>query len=253
MIKNILKKYIVEVVFLGEWIVYLLAELFLGRINTTKQFLYNLLPLLFFFFLAKIFKYFHKKIDVIKNKYFYLMIGGLFICDQFIKYLFRNIKFLKKINYIVPDYFYFKPILNTSGSWITSRFNLPSSFLLLSIINFIFIILVYEGYKFYIYKKKNTYWLQQGIIFFIAGGFASLVDKMFFGGSLDYIGIKGLFVADLKDIFIDIGLALLIIEFVKFKNIKLNTTLKEDWDLLKRFFKFIWLDFKTNILNQKES
>lgn len=44
---------------------------------------------------------------------------------------------------------------------------------------------------------RVAYWIT------LAGVICSIIDRIFWGSSLDYIRIKGFFVFDLKDIFID--------------------------------------------------
>ena len=43
-------------------------------------------------------------------------------------------------------------------------------------------------------------------VFLFCGALCSLIDKVFYGGSLDFIGISNLFIADIKDIYINLGL-----------------------------------------------
>ncbi len=47
---------------------------------------------------------------------------------------------------------------------------------------------------------------QLTFILLFSGGLCSLIDKIFWGGSLDFLHIHNLFIADIKDIFITIGL-----------------------------------------------
>ena len=75
----------------------------------------------------------------------------------------------------------------------------------------------------------------------------SLVDKLFYGGSLDFIGISDLFIADIKDIYINLGLLFFImLIYVKgyFKDDN-TSTFKDDLRSLKRFIEFI----KQDLLN----
>ena len=46
-------------------------------------------------------------------------------------------------------------------------------------------------------------------LFILSGALCSLIDKIFYGGSLDFIGISNLFIADIKDMYINLGLLFL--------------------------------------------
>ena len=54
------------------------------------------------------------------------------------------------------------------------------------------------------------------LIFFVAGISCSFVDVLFWGGSLDFIRLFDWFTFDLKDTYLDIGLAFLILFTVEY-------------------------------------
>ena len=79
-------------------------------------------------------------------------------------------------------------------------------------------------------------------IFVSCGALCSLIDKVFYGGSLDFIGISNLFIADIKDIYINLGI--LFFALTMFNNGYLSsnnedTSFKEDLQMLKKFLLFI--------------
>lgn len=81
-------------------------------------------------------------------------------------------------------------------------------------------------------------------LFILSGALCSLIDKIFYGGSLDFIGISDLFIADIKDIYINLGILFFVLTL--FNNNYLSsseeTTFKEDIENAKKFFKFIKQD-----------
>lgn len=50
--------------------------------------------------------------------------------------------------------------------------------------------------------------------FLIAGATCSLIDKVCWNGSLDYILLKGMFTFDLKDLYIDVFIGLVVIGII---------------------------------------
>jgi signal peptidase II len=82
----------------------------------------------------------------------------------------------------------------------------------------------------------------------MTGSTSSLIDKTFYGGSLDFIEINNLFVADFKDIYINLAIFTFIIIIYNSDNNKFENDIIE----IKRFIKFIITDIKINILKIKK-
>lgn len=71
--------------------------------------------------------------------------------------------------------------------------------------------------------------------FIFSGAMCSLIDKIFWNGSLDYILVNGFFTFDLKDVYINIFIGLLILSLL-LKNKVLNQI---DDNIVKDFTKYI--------------
>ena len=91
-------------------------------------------------------------------------------------------------------------------------------------------------------------------IFMFSGGLCSLIDKVFYGGSLDFIGIGDLFIADIKDIYINLGILFFIALMLNSGALTSedSSSFKEDIQSIKRFFNFIKSDIKTVFKNKKD-
>ena len=81
-------------------------------------------------------------------------------------------------------------------------------------------------------------------LFIMAGGLGSLIDKLFYGGSLDFIGISNLFIADIKDIYINLGILffIMLIYVNGYFSDDDSSTLKDDFTSLKKFLDFVKSD-----------
>lgn len=63
-----------------------------------------------------------------------------------------------------------------------------------------------SGYMLYQTKKSRTsFWVKVIMICGIAGSLCSLIDKLFWGGSLDFLQIPTLFIFDLKDCYLTVA------------------------------------------------
>ncbi len=117
---------------------------------------------------------------------------------------------------IVPPVLYFKPMFNRDYSWINSMFQLGVGkwvHIALVIGMLVFILLVYL----YALKRADSKYINVMFAFVIAGAVCSLIDKLFWGGSLDYIMLSGFFTFDLKDVYINVFIGLFIAGLI-FKN-----------------------------------
>jgi signal peptidase II len=96
--------------------------------------------------------------------------------------------------------------------------------------------------------------IEYSFTFILAGAVCSVIDKIFWGGSLDFIGLFSWFIFDTKDLFITIGVTIFAVYTLaySFKNPKAanggttddnvaNST-KDDMQLVKDFIGFMGKD-----------
>ena len=161
------------------------------------------------------------------------------VIDQGIKLIIKFFFFEDYID-IIKGFLSFNPIINTDGSWLNARFSTGISFPLLIFVNFIAIVLFFELYRYYLSKGNNSFYGDMCFLFIFSGSLCSLIDKIFYGGSLDFIGISNLFIADIKDIYINLGILFFIISIVisGYLTEDDNTSFKEDLASIKKFLIF---------------
>ncbi|EES50000.1 MULTISPECIES: signal peptidase II [Clostridium] len=237
------------------WFLYFLFELFTGRIKDIPTVILNIF-LMFLFALVGLFIYKigHKNQNGFKFKTMLKLFLSLMIIDQGIKIFIKLFYFDAYID-IIPNLLSFNPIINTDGSWLNARFGTNVSFPLLILFNIIALFVFVEIYRYALYKGNKDFWADMSFLFIFCGALCSLIDKLFYGGSLDFIGISNLFIADIKDIYINLGILFFILTL--FNNGYLSsdeeTTLKEDLQNLKCFLTFIKNDIysKFKLLKNK--
>ena len=206
------------------WLVYFLFELISKNLKTTYDILMNLSLTLVFLGFGYILYMLYEKFETgFKKKTLWIIFIALMVLDQGSKL-----------------------IINTKGSWLNVRFGAGINFPMLITLNIIAIFLFIEFYRYYTSKNNKSFWSDLCFISIIAGCLCSLIDKVFYGGSLDFIGISDLFIADLKDIYINIAIFAFILTayFNGFLTSEDNTTLKDDIESVKNFFKFILTDLR---------
>lgn len=223
------------------WLLYVLFEIVSGRIRDFNTILFNLLLIILFAIVGLLTYHIGIKHERgFKFKPLLILFIVLFILDQGVKILIKFF-FFKKYVEIIPDMLSFHPIINTHGSWLNARFGTSVSFPLLILLNIAALVLFIEIYRYYLFNGNKDFWSDMCFIFVLCGALCSLIDKVFYGGSLDFIGISDLFIADIKDLYINLGI--LFFALTLFNNDYLSsnedTTFKQDLENAKKFLKFI--------------
>lgn len=223
------------------WLLYFAFEIITGRVDSFYTLSMNLLLTIVFAFTGWIIYITSQKYsNGFTLKVVFIIFLVLMLIDQGIKLI---IKLFYFDNYfeIIPKFLSFDPIINTDGSWLNARFGLGVGFSSLIILNALAVILFIEVYRYYLSKGNKDFWSDMAFLFILSGALCSLIDKTFYGGSLDFIGISNLFIADIKDIYINLGILFFImLIYIKgyFKE-EDSSTLKDDLQSVKKFFKFM--------------
>ena len=140
----------------------------------------------------------------------------LFCIDQAIKIIID--RYFLDVNFeIIPHLFYFKSTFNDKFSYINGLLNLGMGFwvhIVLFCFAFLLLIAFYDFMKF---ASGNAKSIDIICIFGFAGAISSLFCTIFWGGCLDYIYLKPLFVFDLKDLYINCFVVLLLIYYIRNK------------------------------------
>jgi hypothetical protein len=118
---------------------------------------------------------------------------------------------------IIPSLIEFLPVFNSKGTYLSNLFNLNIKIG----IHFFHVICQIAMFIFYILLRKagnNTTLFDMVFIFFEAGFICSSMGFIFLEkGCLDYTYLKPLFVFDLKDLYLNCFICLLIIFLLKRK------------------------------------
>lgn len=145
----------------------------------------------------------------VKNKQIYIL--AFIFLDQGIKLFLGYLINVKK--YIINSSYIFLQ-KNEYGSFLGSILGKKSNIIYLIILNVVLIYLIICIYKIHINKYGKSFWSDMFFIFMDAGLICSLIDKVFFGGSLDYMNICNIILVDIKDIYFVLSMVLLLCEVI---------------------------------------
>jgi signal peptidase II len=241
-----LRKYLRNIsLFFAVWLmvmlIYAIAEKVSSLAYLWKLFL---LPGLFLGFVAALATFLEQHFRVRKGINWIFLLVALAV-DQGIKaYLFSTEWESLSLTLIEPV-FYIEPTHNTKGSylWVLLKIDKVPHFvniILFSIVGLVFI----EVWRYYVSRKRNSFWINAFIHLFLAGLLANLIDNAFWGGSLDYVTIKPLYTFDLKDLYITLCELFLIAELLDNRLLRRMFTMpKEESKTLNRdFIRFVKRD-----------
>jgi signal peptidase II len=167
--------------------------------------------------------------------------------DQGIKAYLFSLEWQKISIALIEPVFYIEPSHNTLGSYLWVLLGLKKGSHLLNIILFSLIGVGFiEVWRFYVQRKRNSFWINGFIHLFLAGLAANLIDNAFWGGSLDYITIKPFYTFDLKDLYITLCELFLVTELVDNKLLRrvLNMPREESKRFNREFFAFLKRDLR---------
>ena len=182
-----------------------------------------------------------------KTKKVLLWAIALFILDQIIKVVID--KYFIEVKFdIIPPLLYFKPSFNYKYSWINSLFGLGMGFwthiIIFSFVS-IMAVCIYDWMK---TISGNDKLLNIAFVFGFAGVISGYIGTIVWNGCLDYIYLKPLFVFDLKDLYINCFLVLLM--WYVIKNWKQLQSIKSN-EMFHHFKRRITIGFKKLKLKMK--
>jgi signal peptidase II len=205
-----------------------------------------LLPGLFLAFLAAL-ATFLGKIFRVKKGINWIFLAMAVAVDQGIKAYLFSLEWESISMALVEPVFFIEPTHNTLGSYLWVLLKLKQGSHLLNMILFTLVgFVIVEMWRFYVRRKRNSFWINGFIHLFLAGLLANLIDNGFRGGSLDYITIKPFYTFDLKDLYITLCELFLITELIDNHLLKrlFHMPKEESRKLNQEFIRFVKNDLK---------
>jgi signal peptidase II len=233
--------------FFSIWVLVMIIYAASNRV-TDLDYLWKffLLPALFLGFLAALSTFLGEQIRVKKGINWIFLLIAVAI-DQGIKAYLFSLEWETLSLPIIEPVFYMEPTQNTLGSYLWVLLKLKKGSHLLNIILFSVVGIIFiEVWRFYVDRKRNSFWINGFIHLFLAGLLANLIDNAFWGGSLDYITIKPFYTFDLKDLYITLCELFLITELLDNRLLKrfIKMPREESKKLNRDFIRFVKNDFR---------
>jgi len=155
------------------------------------------------------------------KKRFIFIAFTLVIIDQTIKVIIANTFMEPHVHVVwIESVLTFCPTQNIHLSWIPSMLDYMMPIYMAVIIIIISILLTIVIYRLVIYCSSNwsrhTFMPGLYLLFTLSGAICALIDVAFWGGSIDYIQLFDWFIFDLKDVYLSLGSACLLLYLIVF-------------------------------------
>ncbi|KEI98962.1 signal peptidase II [Clostridium botulinum A2B3 87] len=170
-----------------------------------------------------------------------LLVLALVLIDQSIKiYIYNSL--MNKEFYIFGSIFGFRPIINTKYSYFNSFGNMEIGLITHIVLNIVMLFLILIIFDFIKERYSNNKIIYCLFVLACAAAICSLIDKVFWGGSLDFISFKNFLIFDLKDVYISVfqivAMLCIILNYKKLEAINEKTIYNEFKSYIRlRYFK----------------
>jgi lipoprotein signal peptidase len=200
---------LIKLFFLVEWVLLILYTLVWGDNSLQEVLAGSILPLAFFYLVASIlFSLSRHRQHIARGAHLHLLALALVFFDQLIKSIISlSIRYQDSLP-IIKDWFHITNEHNLHGSWLLKTLDVRLStnlILVLFILPFLLGMLV--GYGYYTSCHRRSVWADAAYLGLSSGLLSALCDLVLRGYTLDFLQIPGIVTADLKDVFITLGIA----------------------------------------------
>lgn len=141
--------------------------------------------------------------------------AALIALDQAVKLLISK-SALNASMVLIPGTLLFKPTQNTHLNWIASMAGYKTPVWMMITLQIVVLVLVTLLFRYLTYRSGSRQPLLLAFFTFVAAGIGcSFIDVVFWGGSLDFLGLFSWFVFDTKDIYLNTSSVFLVLWVIK--------------------------------------
>ncbi|PKO20501.1 MAG: hypothetical protein CVU38_19785 [Chloroflexi bacterium HGW-Chloroflexi-1] len=193
-----------KLIFTAEWVAYILLRATGGRLTSLHQLMVGLWPLLFFYCLGCVLvAWSHRADRVASGRGLALLVVVMVALDQVSKTVISVFVPPNATLLLVKGWLH---LANVTGSWLTPVWFKPVLILAAILVLPLSVI----GYRYYVSSKRRSLWADLAFMGIFVGYVTRLCDVSLRGYTLDFIQIPGLVTVDFGDLFLSLGVCVLI-------------------------------------------
>jgi lipoprotein signal peptidase len=221
---TILRPTAARLVFLVEWLLFMLLALWQGKLESGKQILVASCPLAFFYSIACAFALLGEQSQQLARGWrLFALAVGLTAADQLAKTLIvASIPYRASVP-IIDSWLHLAHVRNVHGSWVLSILNAQgAATVLLMIVVPLTLLFSVLCHRYYTCTQRRSVWADVAFVGLFGGGMSWVCDMHFRGYVVDFLVLPGVLAADLKDLFVTIGAAAFCAEALDNPNVSLR-------------------------------
>ncbi len=205
-----------KLVFLVEWVLFILITAAQGKLKTNHQILIAVYPLIIFYLSACALTALSQHTQQLAQGWKLLGLAlGLTTLDQVSKAIVIALVPYQTSIPIIDGWLHLAHEHNPQGSWVVSAFNVQS----VGIFNLMqwflavpFLCCSILCHRYYTTTNRKSLWADVAFLGLFAGFASWICDTAFRGYITDFINLPGLATADFKDILVTVGVAAIFVE-----------------------------------------
>lgn len=234
----------IKLIFVVEWLLFLLITGWQGGLQTWQQVGVAAYPLLFFYLIGATLNALSGKIKQVAHGWWLLALAlGLMLLDQIIKLLVATFIPFRTAVPLINGWLNLAHNCNFQGSWLLSQFDSPVENLIpLGLMAFLLLLLSWFGYRYYVTHHRASLWADVSFLGLFTGLASWLVEMPLRGHIVDFICLPNVVTADLKDIYLTIGIAAIFVETLDNPGL---SRIWQGWTQEKENFRQLWRSFIT--------
>jgi lipoprotein signal peptidase len=198
-----------RLVFLVEWLLFILLALLRGKLESGKQILVASYPLAFFYSVACALALLSEHSQQLSRGWRLLVLAlGLTAADQLAKaVVVASIPYQASVP-VIGGWLHLAHVRNVHGSWVLSTLNTQGlGTALLMIVVPAALLFSVLCHRYYTYTQRRSVWADMAFVGLFAGCMSWVCDIYVRGHVVDFVVLPGVLAADLKDLFVTIGAA----------------------------------------------
>jgi len=196
-----------KLIFTAEWMAYILLRAAGGRLTSLHQLMVGLWPLLLFYCLGCVLvAWSHRADRVASGRGLALLVVVMVALDQVSKTVTSVLLSPDATLPLVKGWLHLANVHNVAGSWLTPVWFQP----VLKLAAMPVLPLSVIGYRYYVSSKRKSLWADLAFLGVFVGYASWLCDIYLRGYVLDFIQIPGFVTADFRDLFLSLGICVII-------------------------------------------
>lgn len=210
-------------IFIAPWMLYVAFAIAQARFDIGPIAVNLAWPILLFYLVACLLKRASTLSEpAMRHRDIWVVIAVLVAVDHLFKFAFSHMIPLGRSIPVFADHLHFANVHNVHGSFWLAKMGAPRVVAPALVFTVLSTVLAPLIFQFYSVRHRKSFWSVLAFCCFMAGAASAAMDLGARGLTIDYLELPGLFVADLKDIYLSLFVSTFFVEILSNPRISLR-------------------------------